>query len=109
FLEALRLIEANGDEEGNLMPEDLMLWAIISAARPDSLSRQRALVKLEEAKRKRPLSPQEQLILARLYEGADRWYETREIMTSLLAHHAKNPEIVEPWCRWLIERNELEA
>ena len=107
FTEALKLIEANVPAGGSMSPQDNLTWVSLSAQRPEPLSRQAAVRKLEEIEKEGgQLNDSLLLILAQLYEQANRWPACRKTMGPLLARGSSNPKIIEPWCIWLLKHDQ---
>jgi len=107
FTNALKLVEANQMEGRPMASDDLLLWAQLSAKRPDSFSRMRALELIEETAEERRLSDNEKLVLADLYNKQNRWPECQSVMNDLLATNTKNMQLLQPWLRWLLEHEQL--
>ncbi len=109
FTQALKLIEENASLDSPLAPEDMVLWARLSAVRPDGFSRQQAIQKFETVKDQRDLIPIERRTLADLYNKQDRWTECKSEMLDLLADNPEDMSLLDPWLQWLLDHDELKS
>ena len=109
FTQALKLIEDNALKDGAMAPDDMVLWARLSAVRPDGFSRQQAIKKFEEIEDRRALTSTERRTLADLYNRQERWPECKSVMMDLLADDPKDMTLLDPWLRWLMEHDELQS
>jgi tetratricopeptide (TPR) repeat protein len=98
---ALALLDANRTPAGETLA-DRRARALVEATRPDQ--RSAALSTLEELPGDPPLTPDEQLRLARLYEAAGDWPRAQAQMQSLLETDPLNPAYLVHAVRNLLAR-----
>ncbi len=106
FTEARKLIEHNAPKGGLMSSSDLVLWARLSSIRPDGLSREQAITKLEEANEQRDLTSEERRVLADLYQRQNRWTECKSVMLDLLSDSPNDMALLDPWLQWLLKHDE---
>ncbi|MBX6312993.1 MAG: tetratricopeptide repeat protein [Isosphaeraceae bacterium] len=107
FQEALALIERNLQAGGATIP-DQRARAMVLATRPDRRREAIRLLEDQEGNQRLPLTPNEQFLLARLYEGERDWPKARERMLSLLAAHADNPLYLASYISSLLRRGQAD-
>jgi tetratricopeptide (TPR) repeat protein len=91
FRDTLALVEQNLKDGGGA--EDLRIKAAVLAMWPNR--HREAIALLEEtASKQPPPTPEQQFLLARLYELDRDWPKARERLTALLAAHGDNPRFV---------------
>jgi len=111
-LHALRLVDENLQQEKD-NEIDLRLKALILAKRPERAAQQQA-IEIFEALQKRlqtkgqRLSPEEQFLLAQLYDSVGQWSLCREQMLDLLAQKDTGSRFVEAFLEMLF-RHEAPA
>ena len=103
LLKAMSLIEANAIG-GHWRPVDLSSAATILAARPEAVSRRKAIRFLKEVQDTQDLSVGEQLLLAELYNQLGDWEKCRAEMLDLLARQSSNPVVLRAYCQLLLAR-----
>lgn len=105
--EAIGLVEANLKDKPN-SPEDLRARAMILASRPGG--RQQSIKELEDSYAVILPSPQEEFMLARLYELDGNWLRAKERLESLLSKPGgRNPAFYAHFIRALLKREDLSA
>ncbi|MHB1037152.1 MAG: tetratricopeptide repeat protein [Pirellulales bacterium] len=87
YLKALALLDKNA-VGGKLAPEDIQVKATMLASRPELAPRREAVQLFEGFQRQRSLSPQEQFVLAVLYEREGQWPKATEQMLKLLSQNS---------------------
>jgi tetratricopeptide (TPR) repeat protein len=87
FQEALGLLERNLDNKESV--EDQLAKATVLATRP--VYRRDAIALLESAFKQKPPAPDEEFLLAQLYDIYDHKLKAQEIMVRLLGAHPDNP------------------
>ena len=107
FKEGIAILEKNATESEGLIGEDLFVWLTLLANRPEPVSRNRALSKLKEIEHQRALTDTESMILARLYKGSGNWSEAQRIWVDVLARSKTNPDLVNQYIDWLLERGDM--
>lgn len=104
-LHALRLVDENLEQEKDSFP-DLQLKALILAKRPERAAQQQAIEILETLQKRlqtkgQRLSPDEQFLLAQLYDSVGQWTLAREQMLDLLAQKGIGDRFVEAYLQML--------
>ncbi len=107
YLMAVRLLEENAPEGGLLSPADLLVYAKLSANRPESVTRRKAVKRLERASDQRRLSDNELLILAGLYKQQGDWTDCNSVMLDLMTRHGDDARYIVPWLSWLIDEKDF--
>jgi tetratricopeptide (TPR) repeat protein len=102
FQKALELL-SSGDAKSN--SEDLTARISILFERSDPASSRQALRLLDDLKQLRPLTWQERLVLAKLYERVDDWPAARTEMLALLAQPKPEPVVYDTFVRMLLRHN----
>lgn len=92
--QALRLLDQN-TQGGDPDPADLRLKAAVLAKRPEREARRQAIGILEDLQKRlrqtgATLAPDEQFLLAQLYESVGQWSDCQEQMLDLLARNVKH-------------------
>ncbi|MCS7306463.1 MAG: tetratricopeptide repeat protein [Thermoguttaceae bacterium] len=104
-LHALRLVDENIHQEKDSLV-DLQLKALILAKRPERAAQQQAIEILETVQKQlqikgQRLSPEEQFLLAQLYDSVGQWTMAREQMLDLLAQRGVGDRFVEAYLEML--------
>ncbi len=107
FLKGLELVEQNADGQGQLSGEDLSLWLRMCANRSEAESQRKAADRLSEIRSQRPLTSDETVILAYIYNNQGRWNESRSLMIDVLAKNPGNAAFMTTYIDWLLERKEF--
>lgn len=102
-LKAEKLLASNS-VDGALGVEDKLQMATILSQRPEPISRSKAIKLLEEVDSQQQLSPQLDLVLAKLYFTAGRWPKCRDKMSSLLTRYPDSFEARNAYIRMLLQR-----
>jgi tetratricopeptide (TPR) repeat protein len=89
FRDALALLEHNLQDHGG-SPDDRRAQAVLLAVRPGH--RREAIRRFEELARARPLTPDEQFVLAQLYDADREWPQARDLLLQVLAADRANPD-----------------
>lgn len=111
FNKALSLIEQNHSNDSEIAREDLALWVALCFERPEKQSWDRALYKLNQVAKARPLNDDELFMKAQLLEKYDQpatWEEAKTTTIQILARNPGNQKIVESLVKWYLERRELD-
>lgn len=106
-LQARALIEQNATN-GQLAPADMQVLVKMLSGRPEPDSRAKALELLEGARKERELSPREQMLLAQLYDRADKWQQAREIMRTAIVQKGSDPEVLFSFVQMLMRHDEYD-
>ena len=109
FQQAVALLEQNKNDLGELAGKDLEQWLTIHASRPEHVSRDKALRKLESLNSDRPLTVVENVILAGLYRTSNRWSDAKSIMLRALSKNSSDPFLIRTYVQWLIEQRDTES
>jgi tetratricopeptide (TPR) repeat protein len=88
---------------------DRRAQAMVLAAQSNPARRRQAIGILEELGRAQPLQPDEQLLLAQLYESVGQWARAREQLLSLLANHGDEPKYLAHYASRLLSRGDVEG
>lgn len=109
-LHALRLVDENLQQEKD-NPTDLQLKAIILAKRPERAAQQQAIEILESLQKRlqatgQRLSPDEQFLLAQLYDSVGQWSLCRDRMADLLTQKGSEPRFLEAYLEMLFRHGE---
>ena len=104
--EALKIVEAN-KVDGKLPAEDMLLSAIMLAKRPEHTSRVQAIGWVEKVQAVRSLSPDEQFLLAELYEQTGDWSRARETVVNVLGKVENSASLSAGYANLLLKHEEL--
>jgi tetratricopeptide (TPR) repeat protein len=115
FTEALSLLGLTLDGQGKVSPkdktmpsiEDQRVQAQVLATQPQRVLRAQAIALLEDLAKRQLLTPPDQYLLARLYEGTGALPKAREQLSSLVASQPGNPVYLAYYARSLLGQNEL--
>jgi tetratricopeptide (TPR) repeat protein len=119
YLEALALVGLSVDGSGRIAEADVSVpaerdeiqraRARVLASHPGRLFRARAIQLLEDQSRRRPLLPDDQLLLANLYEstGKEGWAKARETLAGLVAAQGRNPAYLAHFARSLLDHGDV--
>ncbi|HYT93683.1 MAG TPA: tetratricopeptide repeat protein, partial [Gemmataceae bacterium] len=121
FREALTLVGLSLDAKGNVIEgpappegwpaEELILRARVLATQPRQVLRLRAVALLEDVFKRQSLPPDEQLLLAQLYDGLgpdEKWWgKAREHMQTLTTTHNRNPLYLSLFAQGLLRHGDL--
>lgn len=107
--EALALIEANVDEDGQLSAADVTLQIRLLAARIEPASWRLALDRIDLLGKKQPLTVEQRLVQAQLLDKLGRWDEARNALVSLLGTTDPPPMIYAALIEKLIAHDELSS
>lgn len=103
LLQAEKLLASNS-VGGALAIDDKIEMATLLAARPEPVSRNKAIKLLEEVKAQQPLPPELDLRLGQLYFAVGNWPKCRDHMESLLTKYPDAPVIRDAYIRILLTR-----
>jgi tetratricopeptide (TPR) repeat protein len=103
--QALALLDENRRLKGDT-PEDQRTRAVVLALHPGR--QQEAIRTLEELGRRHPLTPDEQLVLASLYETTGDWREARSRLLSLVTSNSDNPRYLAHYIHSLLLRGQAD-
>ena len=104
FIAAVTLLKKNGSPA--MSPADLVLLSQLTLPRDDPYALEDAINAFEEAEKTRPLSPTEQLALARLHNAAGQWPACERMMTNLIAGEGNNAAVISAWCDMKLRRGD---
>ena len=103
---ALTILDGN-KVNGKLPQEDMMLAAGLLARRPEYASRVQALKLLEQVQAMRSLSPEEQFVMAQLYDQTGDWSKARDTIVSILTKVEGNVGLSGMYAGMLLNHDEL--
>jgi tetratricopeptide (TPR) repeat protein len=106
FREALAILGRNLQDRGGTV-EDLHTRALLLRVRPGH--RREAIRQLEELSRAQPLPPEEEFLLAQLYDAGRDWPKARERLLTLLAADRKNAGYLAYYAGALLRQGEAGA
>ena len=106
LMSALRSLEA-ASPEGKMGPDDMLVAAQLLGTRQDLASRTRAVALLESLQGLRPLTFEEDLMLAQLLEASGRWSDARRKMLLLSGKSAGNPRYLAVYSQMMLKHGEL--
>ena len=92
---------------GEETTEDLRTKAFVLAAQPRADQRRRAIPILERLMERQP-TPDDQLLLAQVYEGAGNWAKAKEQFARLTAANGDNPKYLAAIADALLRHQELD-
>jgi tetratricopeptide (TPR) repeat protein len=117
FKMALDLVGLKLDENGNLLrekptrpdtTEEMRTKARVLATQPQKQFRDRAIELLETLDRNRALTPDDQFVLALLYDQTQAWPKSRERLESLRLQPSPTPHHLAVYAQALIRNGEKE-
>lgn len=94
LLRAIELLQMNRTAGGSLAPEDLSLEISLLASRPEPASWRRAIERLEELAKQKPLTAGERLTRVQLRERLGEWPAARDELVALVASPKAPPAYV---------------
>lgn len=104
--EAIKLLDINIGESDTAAIEDVKMKAIILVSRNNPRDRVKAVALIESLLQKGcKLEPEEQFILGRLYNEADRWEKAKEQMQDLCVRDAGNIRYITEFVRMMLRRH----
>src|SRR5262249_2333493 len=103
--QAAKLLQSNASSKG-MAVEDERALAWIQGQQASQ--RAAAIAVIEQSIKKKPLSPDEQFLLARLYERHGEHTKSRKLMLSLLAFHSDNAQYLAYQVGNLLQHGELD-
>ena len=104
--ESIKLLDANIAESDTPSLEDVKMKAIILVSCNNPRDRQKAIELMESIiARGVKLEPEEQFILARLYNEADKWDLAKEQMQDLCIREPNNIRYITEFVRMMLRRN----
>jgi tetratricopeptide (TPR) repeat protein len=106
FREALALLDRNR-QDGAGTAEDLRARAVLLAVRPGH--RREAIRLFEELGRGQPLTPDEQFLLAQLYDADRDWAKARDRLVDVLATDPNQPDRLAYYAGALLRHEETGA
>lgn len=109
FQKALELVEQNG-ADGKLGNKDLALWVFLCYVRPEKSSWDRAIIRLEQVEKTRPLNDDELFMKAQLFEkygDQAHWLQAKAMAMDVLGRNPGNPKVIESYVKWLLRRGEV--
>ena len=106
LMKAIRTLEA-ASPEGKMGPDDMLVAAQLLASRQDMASRTRAVALLESLQGFRPLTFDEDLMLAQLLEVTGRWSDAKRKMMLLSGKSAGNPRYLAVYSQMMLKHGEL--
>jgi tetratricopeptide (TPR) repeat protein len=107
-LDAAGKVRGDADPAAQDTPEDLRARARVLATQPRGHFRSKAIALLEELNRRQPLAPDDQFLLARLYEEDNQWPKARDQFRSLLASPESTFQHLSHYAYSLLRRGEAE-
>jgi tetratricopeptide (TPR) repeat protein len=108
FRTALALLDTNR-VAGELDEMDLRIKAELLGARVEPDFRQEALRILESLQDgAKPLSLQQRMLLARLYDQSGRWNQARNLMIDLVSENPENADLLANLSEMLLDRQEVD-
>jgi tetratricopeptide (TPR) repeat protein len=112
--QALELVNLAVVEDGSARPsedardlEEQQAQAMVLATRPDYATRSRAITLFENLASRIPLTLNEQLVLAQLYELTGNWSRARDQMLTALGNNNNDPACMAAYANSLLRRNQL--
>lgn len=118
YREALALLGLEFDKSGNIQDprasiaraasDDLRMRARILALLDSRSSRERAIAYLDELGRKQTLTPDDQFLLARLYEANGSLEKARNTIRGLASSFNTNPAYLAYYARCLLNHHDLD-
>jgi len=102
-IKAEKLLASNS-VEGTLAAEDKLQMASILSQRPEPISRSKAIKLLEEVSAQQRLTPQLELVLAKLYYTAGNWPKCRDQISSFITRYPNSFPAREAYIRMLLQR-----
>ncbi|WP_442483419.1 tetratricopeptide repeat protein [Aeoliella sp. SH292] len=103
LLQAEKLLASNS-VNGALAVDDKIQMATILSARPEPVSRNKAIKLLEEVRAQQPLPPELDLKLGQLYFAVGNWPKSRDHMESVITKYPEAPVIRDAYIRMLVTR-----
>ncbi len=94
------------DPRADESPEDLRAKAMVLAAQKTRVQRRAAIRLLEHLGSRQPLNPDDQFLLAQLYESVEDWPKAHQHLLSLLAAHSEKALYLTHYTRALLRRGE---
>jgi tetratricopeptide (TPR) repeat protein len=99
FRQALTMVDLTVDPSGKIVetanaekrPEELRARAHVLAQQPQRPNRKKAISLLEEMSRGQWLTPDDQFLLARLYNAENNWPKARGLLRDLVTLQNRNP------------------
>jgi tetratricopeptide (TPR) repeat protein len=107
FRNALELLNKNAGDGGELTGEDLSLWLLLCANRPETDSRRMAVDRLNQLRNQRSLTSGENAVLAYVYHAEGQWPEAQRLMVDILSKNPDNASYLTTYIEWLLERQEF--
>ena len=104
--EAITILDAN-KVNGKMAPEDMVLAAGILARSPVHSSRTQAIKWLEQVQEIRALSPDEQFVMAQLYEQTGDWPNARDLLLNLVTKIEGNLGLAGTFAQLLAKHDDL--
>jgi tetratricopeptide (TPR) repeat protein len=103
--QAMVLLEQNRKGKSETI-EDQRTRAVVLALQPGKQAE--AVVMLEDLGKRQPLTPDEQFLLAKLYEAAGDWRKARGRLLSLVTAHDDNPLFLSHYVHGLVVRGDTD-
>jgi tetratricopeptide (TPR) repeat protein len=115
FLKALAMVDMTVDKTGKAVetpnagtgPEEVRARAHVLALQPQRPNRKKAIALLEKLRDNQALTPEDQLLLARLYNAEGNWPKTRALLSELVTKVNQTPLFLMAYADGLLAHKEL--